>query len=170
MNKIISNHNYKVLNKDKKDPTDTAKKCDCKNINKNPCPLQGDCIHETVVYKATVSTGTEEKIYIGSTEGTFKKRYNNHKSDFNHANRKSSTTLSSYIWECKSKNLVPAVKWEILKHCSKYRGGNRKCDLCLTEKLLILKNRDNSLNKRTELMGNCRHLRKFRLQSIKDPS
>ena len=72
--------------------------------------------------------------------------------------------------ESKSKNTVPVVKWEILKYCSKYRGGKRKCDLCLTEKLLILKNRDNSLNKRTELMGNCRHLRKFRLQSIKDPS
>ena len=36
--------------------------------------------------------------------------------------------------------------------------GGDKCDVCLSEKLSIMKNRDtNSLNKRSELMNSCRH-------------
>ena len=170
MSKIISNHNKKILNKEKNSHNNTKKKCDCKNLNRNLCPLEGNCINETVVYKATVSIGTEERTYIGSTEGVFKKRFNNHKSDFKYERNKSKTTLATYIWDCKAKDITPSVKWDIVQKCSKYKGGNRKCDLCLTEKLLILRNKHNPLNKRTELMAKCRHLRKFKLQAVKDPT
>ena len=76
---------------------------------------------------------------------------------------------SSFCFKrCLFTNLHLSIfKWEILKHCSPYRGGKRKCDLCLTEKLLILKNKDNPLNRRSELMGKCRHLRKFKLECVK---
>ena len=41
-------------------------------------------------------------------------------------------------------------------------GG--KCDVCLSEKLLILRSKDpHLLNKRSELMSRCPHKRKFRL-------
>ena len=43
--------------------------------------------------------------------------------------------------------------------------GGRQCDLCLTEKLFILKNFNNPnyLNKRSELALKCRHKAKFLL-------
>ena len=40
----------------------------------------------------------------------------------------------------------------------KYRTGTRKCDLCLTEKLVILKCNDpKKLNQRSELIEKCQH-------------
>ena len=162
---MINNHNRKVLNKEKRSTNKTTKNCNCKV--KASCPLKGNCIQETVIYKATVSANSEEKTYIGSTEGLFKQRYYNHKSDFTNEANKYNTALATYIWECKNNNIETSVSWEILRHCNKYRGGRRKCDLCLTEKLLILQNKTNPLNKRSELMGKCRHLRKFKLQMVK---
>ena len=41
---------------------------------------------------------------------------------------------------------------------SKYTAGGDKCDVCLSEKLAIMKDNDRrSINKRTELMNKCRH-------------
>ena len=165
MENIISKHNHKVLNDMNVDINTNDKKCSCQN--KPSCPLKGECLQETVIYKATVSTNNSKKTYIGSTELTFKERFYGHTSDFRHEQNRTNTALASYIWECKDKHIDYSIEWEILKHCSKYKGGKRKCDLCLTEKLLILKNKDNPLNKRTELMGKCRHLRKFKLQAVR---
>ena len=45
-------------------------------------------------------------------------------------------------------NLAPFVevlhnyKWEILDKCSIYQPGQKKCDLCLTEKIMIIKDRN----------------------------
>ena len=78
----------------------------------------------------------ENKFYIGSTIN-FKKRYNSHKHSFRHADHKNSTTLSNYIWD-KELGTDPNLKWEIIRHSSEYRKGGKQCDLCLTEKLLIL--------------------------------
>ena len=61
------------------------------------------------------------------------------------------------------------IRWKILKKCSKYKTGSRKCDVCLTEKLLILKCSETLLDKRTELMYKCPHARKYRLQMAEDP-
>ena len=38
------------------------------------CQLKGYCSQETVIYKATVSTNTNKRAYIGSTELIFKNR------------------------------------------------------------------------------------------------
>ena len=38
------------------------------------CQLKGYCSQETVIYKATVSTNTNKRAYIGSTELFFKNR------------------------------------------------------------------------------------------------
>ena len=53
--------------------------CNCRN--KDSCPLNGKCLQENVVYKATITTKTEVKKYIESTGGTFKKRWYGHISD-----------------------------------------------------------------------------------------
>ena len=44
----------------------------------------------------------------------------------------------------------------------KYKNGQRTCNLCLTEKLFIIKCRDKHLlNSRSEIISKCRHKRKF---------
>ena len=60
--------------------------------------------------------------------------------------------------------LIQDVKYSIVKNCHPYLGGGDKCDVCLSEKLAIMKDKDSrSLNKRMELMNNCRHKWRQRL-------
>ena len=37
---------------------------------------------------------------------------------------------------------ITDIKWEVEKQCHNYTPGSGKCDVCLTEKLSIIKNRD----------------------------
>ena len=173
MQSIINSHNSNILRKNQsttQDAKQASKTCNCRKPEE--CPVQGKCMQQTVVYKASVTTKTDikttTKTYIGSTENTFKQRYTGHKSDTQNRSKRNSTTLSHYIWDCKDNGIKPNITWEILRTCSKYKCGTRRCDLCLTEKLLILReNGPDSLNKRTELMSRCPHRRKWRLQAIK---
>ena len=47
--------------------------CNCKK--KEKCPLENNCLTQSVIFKTSVKTEgiSDEKIYIGLTEGTFKK-------------------------------------------------------------------------------------------------
>ena len=102
--------------------------------------------------------------YFGSTVD-FKSRYSKHKSSFtkrpvNH------TTLSSYVWKIKDKNLPFTIRWSIKAQGHPYNGG-KSCDLCNSEKLIILtENQNTMLNKRDELLKTCRHRRKYLLGSM----
>ena len=60
------------------------------------------------------------------------------------------------------------LKWGIKSYASRYKCGTRRCDLCLTEKMIIaLADPKVLLNKRTELISKCRHGSKFILNSVK---
>ena len=59
MENIMKRHNHKVLNNSNKTYKVNDKKCSCQK--KDLCPLKGDCLRETVVYKATVSTNSGKK-------------------------------------------------------------------------------------------------------------
>ena len=80
-----------------------------------------------------------------------------------------STTLSKFIWTNKLNqdehgNIVePKIKWSIVKHCSTYQPGNRTCDLCISEKVLIIKNinKPSNINKRTDCAQTCCHKRHY---------
>ena len=56
-------------------------------------------------------------------------------------------------------------KMEHHKKCSVYKPGNSHCDLCLSEKLFIIKNANNpnNINKRNDVGGKCMHTMKFLL-------
>ena len=168
---IIKNNNEKILNKyseteRNKNHSKLDNKCNCREVSK--CPLNGECKSTGLIYRAVVTEENTENSsqYIGSTEGQFKTRYNNHKSNFNNKHQKDSTALSKHIWKIKDKNKKPIVKWNIEKQCGIYKSGQKKCDICLSEKTeLILSKRKvneiNILNSRSELMSACRHRRKF---------
>ena len=163
MESIIKKHNTKILNK-KTQTTD--KKCNCR-IKEN-CPLGGECLKKDIVYKATVKTDNNLKIYFGLTEREFKTRFNNHKMSFKNNDYAKSTELSKYIWNLKDRDEHFEIKWNIAAQAKSFRPGARRCNLCLMEKLLISEGkRRHLLNKRSELVAMCRHKNKFFLKSIK---
>lgn len=164
MSRIIKSINNKTLsNTDTDSINNKEKTCNCRD--KTACPLNNNCLQRSVVYEATLNTGNETFTYIGLTEGTFKARFSNHTNSFRHDKYRHSTELSKKVWELKDNNINFAIAWKIAKKASPYRGGKIDCDLCLTEKFLIVTNKSkNLLNKRTELISKCRHINKFLLK------
>ena len=162
---IISSHNSKVLNTA---PEQVTRTCNCRQPN--TCPLNGQCLTECVVYKATVSVPQKpDKHYYGLTEGSFKTRYNNHTHSFRKDTCRNETELSKHIWELKDSSQSYTVDWTIVQRASPYRCGTRRCDICLTEKMVIaMANPSSTLNKRAEIISTCRHRTKFRYDKVPD--
>ena len=164
MRSIITKHNVSLLKKHN-DPAPTNERfCNCRNGTE--CPLDGKCLTKSIVYEATLKTSGDTFTYVGLTGDTFKARYSSHKSSFTHERYRTATTLSQKIWELKESSTDYTLSWSILKKAHAYKGGGKgKCDLCLSEKLEILKRSrwKGSLNSRTELLNKCRHQRKFTL-------
>ena len=157
---ILKNQNKTTL---KKETDSDSRKCNCRD--RTSCPLQGECLTSSVVYEATVTTNEDSHRYIGLTEGTFKTRFNGHKQSFAHERYRTSTELSNKIWELKDHEKDYQIWWRILQTANTYQCGARSCDLCLSEKLNILKN-PGTLNKRSEIISKCRHSRKFLLSRV----
>ena len=164
MKRIIQSHNSKLSNKNEKK---AEKTCSCPNNKKETCPLDNKCLSSAIVYQATMErTG---HFYVGLCETEFKKRYAKHKFDFKHEACSKSTTLASHVW-CTGQNGEPAIKWKILKQSTPRKPGDKECQLCLEEKLLILKNSRDPLclNRRSELSNRCVifHRTKHKLDAI----
>ena len=99
----------------------------------------------------------------------FKSRYSKHKASIN-TRPTAHTTLSSYIWKLKDKIIAYDVTWSIKARGHAFSSGSKDCDLCLTEKLVILmENQEKMLNKRDELLKTCRHRQYHTLASLKLP-
>ena len=167
MGTIISKHNKKILsNNNTNDGND--KLCNCRS--QQNCPLDNKCLTTSLIYNAqitsTTANQTTTKNYIGLTEGTFKQRYTQHKSTFTHRKLSNSTELSKYIWQLKDSNTSFTTKWSMIARARPYHNSSKRCDLCLAEKLYIIKrSNSNLLNKRSELVSKCRHENKFYLKN-----
>ena len=112
--------------------------------------------------------GVPEQQYIGATEPPWKERYRNHKCSFEKVYRRTESCLSKYAWKLKDEGIDANISWSVDSLPFPYRCGSRKCDLCLTEKLVILKSpSENTLNTRSEILNKCRHARKFKLCSVR---
>ena len=159
MERILKSHNKKILQQHSQPAPPTTDGCNCRRST--PCPLQGRCQASGVVYLATLRAGKEEFSYVGMTERTFKKRFYEHTSTFNHRgngdNSERHTSLSKKVWEFKDRKLNYTLTWKILRRGSSYRPGQKSCDLCLSEKLEILKRSSDHrlLNARSELLRKC---------------
>ena len=121
--------------------------------------MDGDCMRESVVYKADVTSRNTTVSYIGMTGGSFKTRYNNHLKSFRHIKYEKETELSKHIWALKKEALPHTVQWSIISKCPTRMTSRGQCTLCLQEKFCIisLRGKHNLLNKRTELISACRH-------------
>ena len=164
MSQIIKGHNKKIIQNEKQGTLD----CNCRV--KTDCPLNGGCRKESVIYKCTATTCDSKKVYLGLTEGEFKKqRYYDHVKSFKNEFYANSTTLSSCVWELKKrKNVTPALTWEVLRTAKAYSNITKRCSLCLHEKLAIITYPypDELLNRRSELVMKCRHENKFLLKNF----
>ena len=165
MGSIIASHNTKILAPTPA-PTTNNRTCNCRAAR--VCPLNGMCLTKCIVYKATISAPSKPTMaYYGLTEGTFKTRYNSHTNSFKHWKKRNVTQLSKHMWELKNLGLEPIIKWEIAKRAAPYKCGSRRCDLCLTEKMVIATaNPTTTLNKRSELISTCRHRAKFHCSTL----
>ena len=71
----------------------------------------------------------------------------------------------------KNSSIDYVLKWSIACKAHPYTGDTRKCDLCLTEKLAIMKADPESLfNARDEFVSKCGHMNKFTLKFFKKKS
>ena len=163
MKQKIGKHNAKILHTNKEETVG----CNCRD--KAKCPIPGNCNQSNIVYKADVHAENKIMKYFGSTVD-FKSQYSKHKSSFN-KRPTMHTTLSSHIWKLKDKNISFNIKCSIKAKGHAFLSGSRTCDLCLTEKLVILtEDQRTMLNKRDELLETCRHGRKYLLVSQKEPT
>ena len=168
MGNIIRQHN-KAIGMNREKPEDTVSKmCNCRV--KDQCPMDGNCLMQSVVYKAEVTTEETEREYTGLTAMPFKQRYNNHQQSFKNEKYRHSTALSTYCWSLKESQKEYTIKWSVYRRATPYTNVTKRCNLCLAEKLAIIKSdKSRSLNKRTELISKCRHENKFYLKHFNLP-
>ena len=163
---IINKHNKKIL-KNTKDKKTLTKPCNCTKFD---CPIKNkkvSCRTESVIYEATVQTKNDKHTYIGLTGGEFKKRYYQHRHDFKDETKKIKPNYQN-TWKLKKNNTEYNISWNIIKQVSQLKNGNKMCRLCLTEASMIMVNKKDQLNKRTEILNKCRHQNKFLLKNWKE--
>ena len=160
---MINAHNKKVLEEKQ---TLTRGSCNCEN--KQECPLSGECKTTNVLYEAKMTSSIQnygEKVYRGITKPIFKRRFGNHKKSFHNIKYRNETEHSKEVWKVKNKGGEFNIKWRIVKQYPTYSLENKRCALCLNEKLEIIENADkNSLNKRHEIVSTCRHKSEYALK------
>ena len=163
MANIISKHNSKVLHPP---PPVPEIKCNCPpNAD---CPLENQCLQSCLVYNALVKSVKGDFNYIGICAGDFKARLNVHNTSFRHRDYPASTVLSNYIWTLKDEKIDYSISWSIKSLAFPYKCGTRRCDLCLSEKMMIARaDPKTTLNKRSELVQKCRHRTKHTLKGFK---
>ena len=130
--------------------------------------MNGASLKENLVDHATISCNLKiykPKLYKGSCETSFKKRYSNRKKSFNVPLHKHDTKLSAEHWNLKKKQLNARISWKIKRIYTFYNPTLKHCNLCLTEKLEILDSPDrNLLNKRSKIFPQSRHSGKYKLK------
>ena len=134
------------------------KDCNCRVAKE--CPMAGKCPISDMVYKNTVCRRPK---VVHQTNCQFIQNTHTHKSSLNRFNKSTSTALSSQI---KNKNLSFTYNGPIMTLVPSYNKKTRSCQLCLSEKTLVsLADPRKSLNKRSNIISQCRHRDKILLKS-----
>ena len=129
--------------------------------------MNGKCLHQCMVYKAEVSTNTTFTEHYGASEWVFKSRYNNQTQSFRNISHINDTELSKYLWTLNAIWTDYHLKGSIKLYAFQYKCDTRRCDLCLTEKMIIaIVDPKVLLNKGTKLISKFRHRSKFILNSV----
>ena len=165
LERLIKSHNQKILNKS----NSIQDQCNCVGGCKYDLK-GGNCRSENIIYKATVNSDLEKKFYIGLCSTQFRFRYANHKKSFKGGVYENETELSKYVCGLKRKNIDFKITWEVLKRAQPIADGNNPvCRLCLKESTAVVYalKKEGCLNKRSEFISSCRHMKKLLLKQIK---
>ena len=155
MSSIIKAHNRRILSGTMEETARPG--CNCRG-GVGSCPMRGECLDKSMVYKAEVTTSMGKKHYYGQTFRTFKERFYGHRSDLRHSSKADSTTLSTYVWRIREAGEEPEIRWSKMSSAKPYSLGSRSCPLCLAEKTFIAKDTSSHmLNRRREMMNRCLH-------------
>ena len=171
MAQAVSRHNVKILSEvPQQQPAQLQPGCNCRR-GPNTCPVQGRCLTDNIVYRATVTetVSGKKETYTGLTGNRFKERYNGHNTDMRNSKDKNKTKLSGHVWGLKDANANFEIEWDFIEKATPFNPVTGKCRLCLKEKYHIMYNRENStLNKRQEIFNTCRHRKQKLLLNVKN--
>ena len=159
----IDNQNKQKLRLLNNSATENEKNKPCTCRKKDECPLDGKCLQAAVIYQAKVTRtdNNTHEAYVGLTENDFKTQYRNHTASFRNTASRNSTELSKYIWSLKDNNINHVITWQIIARAKPYNSASKRCNLCLLEKFIIIREPHRcTLNKRNELVSCCRHRKK----------
>lgn len=81
--------------------TYTTESNECSYREKTKCSIMNLCLSTNLLYKCTIHTRGGPNVNIGATADSFKNRYRNHISSFKNINRRYSTSLTDFVWQCK---------------------------------------------------------------------
>ena len=91
------------------------------------------------------------------TATNFKQGYINHEKSFRDAKYENDIELSKYIWSLRRKNQTYKLNSSTLGHAAAYKGGVQQCNICIEDKLHLLKADNRTLlKKRTEIVSKYR--------------
>ena len=128
------------------------------NCQKPPCPLQGNCLVDNLVYQAKVKSDNDEHTYVGLASTTFKLRLGNHRKSFKNATYRSETTLSSFVWDLLDSGKDYDIDWSFIGRAQPFSPISEICNLCTLEKYFIIFHPElATINKREEINGHCLH-------------
>ena len=75
--------------------------------------------------------------------------------------------LSKAVWDYKNREIELLISWSIVCKAAAFKSGNKRCNLCLAEKLSSEQaDQRTLLYKRSELISKCRHRTIFKLKNI----
>ena len=104
-----------------------------------PCPFNGNCLAESLIYRAEViDENSNLATYTGLTGNSFKKRHYRHKQSFKHRKLEHDTTLSSYIWSLKDANINFDIQWREVGTAPRFNPITRKCNSYIKDKYHII--------------------------------
>ena len=126
--------------------------CNCRN--KASCPTGRTCLQKCFVDQTQADSANSRKYLLGTSQDEFQTRCNSHTMSFLKKGYEKETELSKYVLYLKDKGEDFTIKWSVAEKVCRYICGSRRCDLCLTEKLLIAKADPKTLlNKRFEIVS-----------------
>ena len=68
------------------------------------------------------------------------------------------TGLSKYMWQLADRGIRGEVSYNIITTAVLRQKGDRRCDICVSEKTYIARSDPStSMNRRDEVMNKCRH-------------
>ena len=112
------------------------------------------------MYKTTIlpmENKEDIKIYFRISAGNWKQRFYSHRHSFSNTTLRNQIALSKWFWRLKDSGLTTSVRWNFVNRSTTPSNFRSRCNLCLEEKISILKYRNTSklLYQRNELIFKC---------------